>query len=130
PEAKGYILSWTRLKQVQPGTYKVNDFDFKRPKTSLLGSKTQENQHANAGFEIYDYSANFVDEQPEDHGQGYAQLRIEELHAQHDIIVGTSDSPGIACGCKFTLEDHPRSDENNEYLIVGATYHCTAEAYK
>jgi type VI secretion system secreted protein VgrG len=38
----GSILSWSRLKQVQPGAYKVNDFDFKRPKTSLLGGGTKQ----------------------------------------------------------------------------------------
>src|SRR3954466_2868575 len=70
-EAKGNILSWSRMKQVQPGTYKVNDFDFKRPKTSLLGSDTQEKQHSNAGFEIYDFSANFADEEASDHGDDY-----------------------------------------------------------
>jgi type VI secretion system secreted protein VgrG len=130
PDAKGSILSWSRLKQVQPGTYKVNDFDFKRPKTSLLGSETQEKQHSNSGFEIYDFAANFADEEPEDHGEGYAKLRIEELVAQHDIILASSDCPGIACGSKFKLEEHPRADENGEYLVVGVTYHCTAEAYK
>jgi type VI secretion system secreted protein VgrG len=52
------------------------------------------------------------------------------LQAQHDVVAGQSDCPGIACGAKFKLEGHPRSDENTEYLIVGATYHCTAEAYK
>jgi type VI secretion system secreted protein VgrG len=126
---KGAILNWSRIKQVQPGTYKVNDFDFKRPQTSLLGSDTQDRQHANSAFEIYDFAANFVDEQPEDHGDDYAKVRLEELQSQHDIIVGSSDCPGIACGSKFTLDGHPRSDENGDYLIVGATYHCNAESY-
>src|SRR6266849_1000576 len=130
PEAKGSILSWSRVKHVQPGTYKVNDFDFKRPKTSLLGSNSQEKQHPNASFEIYDFAANFADEHPEDHGDDYAKVRMEELVAQHDIILGRSDCPGIACGSTFKLEDHPRSDENGQYLVVGVTYHCTAEAYK
>jgi type VI secretion system secreted protein VgrG len=129
-EAKGSILSWTRMKQVQPGTYRVNDFDFKRPKTSLLGSDTQEKQHSNAGFEIYDFAANFADEDSGDHGEAYAKVRIQELQTQHDIILGQSDSPGLVCGAKFKLEGHPRSDENGDYLIVGVTYHCTAESYK
>ena len=129
-EAKGSILSWARIKQVQPGTYKVNDFDFKRPKTSLLGSDSQEKQHANAGFEIYDYMSKLADEEAGDYGEAYAKLRIEELQAQSDLILAHSDCPGIVCGSKFTLEDHPRSDENADYVIVGVTYHCTAESYK
>src|SRR5204862_6364554 len=27
PEAKGNILAWSRIKQIEPGTYKVDDFD-------------------------------------------------------------------------------------------------------
>jgi type VI secretion system secreted protein VgrG len=127
---KGSILAWSRVKQVQPGTYKVNDFDFKRPQTSLLGSGTQDRQHANSAFEIYDNTANYVDEEAGDHGDAYGKLRIEELQAQHDLILGQSDCPGLACGCKFTLAGHPRSDENKDYLIVGVTYRCTAEAYQ
>jgi len=65
-----------------------------------------------------------------EHGEAYGKLRIEELQAQHDIILGQSDCPGIACGSKFTLAGHPRDDENGEYVIVGVNYRCTAEAYK
>jgi len=129
-DGKGNIFYWSRIKQVQPGTFKVNDFDFKRPKTSLLGSDTQEKQHANAGFEMFDYAANYADEEPEDHGDAYAKLRIEELQAQHDVIVGRADCPGLTCGCKFTLEGHPRADQNGAYMVVGVNYQCTAESYK
>jgi len=129
-EKKGTILDWVRVKQAQPGTYKVNDFDFKRPNTSLLGTSTQEDSHANDAFEIYDFAANYADEQAEDHGDDYAKIRIEELKAQHDLIIGRSDCPGLAVGCKFTLEGHPRDDENAEYLIVAVNYQCTAETYK
>ena len=130
-DEKGSILTWTRIKQIQPGTYKVNDFDFKRPKTPLLGSGTVDRgEESNSTFEIYDYAANFADEEPEDHGDFYGKVRVEELQAQHDIILGSSDCPGLACGCKFELEHHPREDENGKYVIVGVTYHCTAEPYK
>jgi type VI secretion system secreted protein VgrG len=129
-DAKGTILDWARVKQVQSGTYKVNDFDFKRPKTSLLGSATQEDNHSNDAFEIYDFAANYADEEAGDHGDAYAKMRIEELKSQHDLIIGRSDCPGLACGFKFKLENHPRDDENAEYLIVAVNYHCTAETYK
>jgi type VI secretion system secreted protein VgrG len=129
-DARGNILSWCRMKQLQPGAYKVNDFDFKRPKTPLLGGGTKDRNHANSTFEMYDFSANYADEEPGDYGDRYGKLRIEELQAQHDVIVGQTDCPGIVCGAKFKLEDHPRSDENGNYVIVGVSYRCTAEAYK
>ena len=129
-DEKGTILSWSHMKQVQTGTYKIDDFDFKRPQTSLLGSGTKSRSHANASFEIYDYPGNYADEEAGDYGNTYGQLRIDELQAQHDIVLGQSDCPGLACGSKFTLDGHPNQDENAEYLIIGITYRCTAEAYK
>src|SRR5580765_8410365 len=33
-DGKGSIRAWSRVKQVQPGAFKVNEFDFKRPKTN------------------------------------------------------------------------------------------------
>jgi len=128
-DARGNVLSWCRMKQVQPGAYKVNDFDFKRPKTPLLGGGTKDRSYANSSFEMYDYSANYADEEAGDHGDKYGKLRIEELQAQHDVVVGQTDCPGFVCGAKFKLEDHPRSDENGDYVIVGVSYRCTAEAY-
>ena len=77
-----------------------------------------------------DFAANYADEEAGDYGDRYGKLRIEELQAQHDLIVGQSDCPGLVCGSKFSLEDHPRSDENGTYVIVGVNYRCTAEAYK
>jgi type VI secretion system secreted protein VgrG len=130
PDARGNILSWCRMKQVQPGAFKVNDFDFKRPKTPLLGGGTVDRNYSNSSFEMYDYAANYADEEAGDYGDKYGKLRIEELQAQYDVIVGQSDCPGIVCGSKLTLEDHPRSDENGAYLVVGVSYRCTAEAYK
>jgi type VI secretion system secreted protein VgrG len=127
---KGNILSWTRIKQVQPGTFKVNDFDFKKPKAGQLGTGSQTRSHANSEFEIYDYWARYVDEDEQEHGDAYGKVRIEEMQAQHDVIIGHSDCPGIACGSKFTLENHPRDDENGDYVIVGVNYICTSEAYK
>lgn len=129
-DVRGNILTWSRMKQVQPGAFKVNDFDFKRPKTSLLGGGTKDRSHGNASFEIYDFAANYADEEAGDYGDKYGKLRVEELQAQHDIIVGQSDCPGIVCGSKFTLAGHPRDDEKGSYLIVGVSYRCTAEAYK
>jgi len=126
----GGILSWSRLKQIQPGTYKVTDFDFKNPKTPPGGSGTTRRTHANSEFEIYDFAANFADEETKQLGDRYGKIRVEELQAQYDIIVGAADSPGLACGCTFELDGHPRNDENAKYLIVGAKYQCTAEAYK
>lgn len=128
-ETKGNILAWSRTKQVLSGTYKVNDYDFKRPKTSLLGSSSEEREHANASFEIYDFPSNFSDEASGDHGGAYAKLRIQELQAQHDIVTGRTNSPGLACGSKFTLEGHPRDDQNGAYLVVGLTYRCSAQNY-
>jgi type VI secretion system secreted protein VgrG len=38
-------------------------------------------------------------------------------------VNATTDARGVAAGCLLTLTDHPREDQNADYLIVAATHH-------
>jgi type VI secretion system secreted protein VgrG len=104
---------------VQPGSYALNDYDFKNPDTTLHARTIVERNHANAKFEIYDFPGEYVEF---GQGEGYTKKRIQELQAQYEVATADSDVRGICPGCKFTLTDHPREDQNREYLITSANY--------
>ena len=118
-----YISNWTVQTCVQPGSYALNDFDFKNPDTPLQTRTIVERDHANAKFEIYDYPGEYVEFE---HGEGYTRKRIQELQAQYEVATANSDVRGICPGCTFALTWHPRDDQNREYLITSANYNIDA----
>jgi type VI secretion system secreted protein VgrG len=80
-------------------------------------------EHAAAKFEIYDYPGEYVESND---GQEYAKKRIEELQAQYEVVSAESDARGVCTGCTFTLANHPREDQNRQYLITSANFNIKA----
>ena len=80
-------------------------------------------EHAAANFEIYDYPGEYVESND---GEEYAKKRIEELQAQYEVVLANSDARGVCTGCTFTLANHPREDQNRQYLITSANFNIKA----
>lgn len=114
-----YISDWIVQTCIQPGSYGLNDFDFKNTMKDLQARKIVDREHAAAGFSIYDYPGEYIETKD---GEDYAKKRIDELQAQYEVVTASSDVRGICTGCTFTLTDHPREDRNKQYLITYANY--------
>src|SRR5690606_2205439 len=56
--------------------------------------------------------------------------RMEELAAQHEIVQCEGTARGLATGALFSLTNHPRGDQNREYLIVSASHDVEDNAYE
>ena len=115
------VFSWFIHREVQPGAYALNDYDFRRPKASLRVREQIQKKHAGSEHEIYDYPGEYADRFEESKGE-YADLRIQELHVQQDQIKATTDVRLMSNGGLFKLENHPRGDQNKEYLVINAAY--------
>jgi type VI secretion system secreted protein VgrG len=124
---KDYIHSFVVEQEVQPGTYVLNDFNFEKPKTSLKGQTDQSKNHAQAKFEIYDYPGEY--EEPQ-HSKDMSQIRIQELHAQHEVARGQSNDRAMDVGATFTLAEYPRQDWNKKYLITSTSLHITSDEFE
>ncbi|MBT2971039.1 MAG: type VI secretion system tip protein VgrG [Candidatus Thiodiazotropha sp. (ex Ctena orbiculata)] len=124
---RDYIHSWRFSKSVRPGKYVHTDYDFKKPKSDLLRNALQSRSHSYAEYEIYDYPGEY--EVPSN-GEGYAKHRIQELQAGHEVLEGKGNARGVTTGGLFTMTEHPRGDQNREYLITGASYSLHADAFE
>jgi len=124
---KEEIVDWTIRSVIQPGKFAHTDYNFKTPRTQLLNPASVEQAHARADYEIFDYPGAFVEG---GEGEQYARIRIEELQAQHEVLTGQTNARGICPGFKFTLKDHPREDQNREYLITSAEYLVNADGFE
>src|SRR2546430_2113698 len=117
------ITDWVMEKEAQPVACALNDFDFKKPKTSLLASSNVSRKYGKAQFEIYDYPGEYLE-----HGEGerLADVRLNELQTHYEALRGQASARGLATGCIFKLKNHPRADQNREYLITGVSLHADA----
>jgi type VI secretion system secreted protein VgrG len=112
------ITDWVVEHEVQPVAYAVNDFDPLKPKTSLLASSHVTREHGLAKFEIFDYPGEYVA-----HGEGthLSEVRLAELQSLYCVARGVTTARGVATGRTFTMTDHPREDQNKEYLVTSTS---------
>lgn len=118
---------WHLSKQVMPGKYALNDFDFKRPSANLQANAVVARKHAVSDYEIYDYPGEY---DKIDAGDNYAQTRIQELHAGYEQAQGQSDVRAMQAGGLFTLTEHPRADQNREYLLVSVSHTLHSDRFE
>ena len=122
-----YISQWRVAKKIQPGRVMLNDFDFERPKADLSAHSSLVRDHVQSDYEVYDYPGEY---QIHDPGESYARTRMEALQSQFEIIRGTSDVRVLQTGALFKLDQHPRENQNREYLILSVTHTIQSDAYR
>ncbi len=122
-----HIFEWHTDYEVQAGTYVLNDYDFKNPKSSLISKSTQQMPHSHANGEHYDYPGNYVD-----HGAGnaYSNIRLEELQAEYQVIEGKANVLGLATGILFTLKDYDFVPENTKHIVIAANFSIASNQYR
>ncbi|WP_333874598.1 type VI secretion system Vgr family protein [Methylobacter sp.] len=121
------INGWYLTKQIQPGRYALNEYDFIRPKADLKVNAAIGREHSEANHEIYDYPGEYVETGD---GNNYAKTRIQELHAQYEQAQGNSIVRELICGGLFSLTEYPREDQNREYLVTSLTHSVHSNSYE
>ena len=122
-----YVDSWTVDHRIQPGVFANNSFDFERPTANLLRENAAPPGHDRDSFQIYDWQGDYV--QGGD-GETYSRIRIEELQAAHHVVQVSSKARGILTGGTFQLVDHPRDDQNIEYLVTESRLQLQNDLYE
>jgi type VI secretion system secreted protein VgrG len=112
-----HVYDWTLQKSVRSGKYVLRAYDFRKPKANLEVNSVISREHAQAEYEVFDYPGPYFER---GEGDTYAKVRIEELQSDYERAHGVSDARGVCAGGLFTLSEHPRQDQNREYLIVSA----------
>ncbi|WP_308726026.1 type VI secretion system tip protein VgrG, partial [Metapseudomonas otitidis] len=124
---RDHVYDWHLAQEVQPGSLALNDYDFKRPSARLEVRSSVSRSHSNADHPLYDYPGEYV--QTSD-GEQYARNRIEAIQTQYERVQLRTNARGLGAGHLFKMTGYPRDDQNREYLIVGARYAVSQEAYE
>lgn len=104
---------------VRPSSVMSKDYTFKTP--GWEGKFNQQGENLNSQFtqyEIYDYPGRFKDEQ---HGQDFTRYQMDGLRNNAERASGSSNSPKLWPGTRFTLKSHPQKTLNREWQVVSST---------
>jgi type VI secretion system secreted protein VgrG len=116
------IREWNLGRALQSGSVALTDYDFTKPRVNLLGTADQKFEHDLNGFEVFDYPGQYA---TVDDGGTYARIRLEEMHARHEVLTASGALRGIEAGRTFKLMHHPHDGLNREYLMTSALLKVT-----
>ncbi|QSA96395.1 type VI secretion system Vgr family protein [Methylococcus sp. EFPC2] len=122
-----YVYQWASEHRVQPGKVAMRDYDFESPGTDLTVSSAQSRSHQHAALERYEFSPGKYKQSGL--GQSRAAWRLHEFQSRHAWYVGATNAMNAASGSLFTLKEHPRSDQNGEYLLTETRLRIDAGPY-
>jgi len=120
------IHSWTSDRRFCTGKVELNDYDYLKPPKKLRASKEASEEYKRSRFEVYDYPGKY-DEQ--DKGEQFAQYRLEAEQAMDRRRDANGEAPSLFAGGLVTVEKHPSSAENKEYLVVRASHDYGTQHY-
>ncbi len=122
-----HLNSWHLSHSMQSGKLTHTDFDFVKPRTSLLAQHAASGSYPKADAEVFDYPGGYY---ALGDGSRYAQRRLESIQHQHERVGGSGNARGLAVGTLFSLDGHPREDQNRSYLVVSAVYRFATAEYE
>ncbi len=120
------IDSWVSDRRFCTGKIEFNDYDYLKPPKQLRAPKEASENYKRSRFEVYDYPGKY-DEQ--DKGKNFAQFRLEAEQAMDRRRYAGGDAPSLFAGGLVTLEKHPTSAENREYLLVRVSHNFGTQVY-
>jgi type VI secretion system secreted protein VgrG len=123
-----HVYAWTFSNEIQPGKYALDDFDFEKPGSDLGVNTSTSRSHKISALEIFDYPGLYVD--PDSEGKHLVRTRLEELQSMYARARGIGDVRGLYVGGLVTLSNHPRDDQNKEYLVVSAVHDLASNEYE
>ncbi|MDR3213818.1 MAG: type VI secretion system tip protein VgrG [Azoarcus sp.] len=122
-----HYAGWRTAREPEPGRYQHRDYDFKHPAKDLTTEYSDPRGHLFDQYEIYAYPGDYIETGD---GRAYAAARLEALQRKQDIITLEGRVRGAIPGCRFTLRNHPRADQNRDLIITRADYEIDNNDYE
>ena len=129
-QGKESVFTWSAAGQIASSVYSLNDFDFEKASSSNNGGMhtkaTIDAAFAQPAYEMFDYPGLYSSAAA---GSVAARGRMESLHGQCEQIDANSNARGLFPGGLFGLVQHPREEQNREYLVTTASYNIVGDTY-
>ncbi|MEZ4300337.1 MAG: type VI secretion system tip protein TssI/VgrG [Polyangiaceae bacterium] len=108
------VMRLSRANKVKTDKVTLRDYNPDKPKLKLEATVegTDEGAHA---LEVYAYPGRFADPGA---GKRLAQILLDSLQSERDILRGDTGVLTMAPGLRFEVEDHPYDPLNEEYMVT------------
>ena len=104
---------------VHTGKISLNDYDFQKPRNSLLANVGDDDER-------YDYPGKYIERSD---GDRISHIRLEQEEVSQLIISGKSRCRAFLPGYKFKLAGHFRRDADIEYALVSLHHRAVDNSY-
>lgn len=109
------VFSWRQQRDLRSGAFASTDFDFNVPKKMLEVNASPLDDDANSNLEVFAFPGKYTDLE---RGQDLARVRVDQIRVPNGTIQGCTTAHGLATGAVFSLDRHPRDDQNSTFLVV------------
>jgi type VI secretion system secreted protein VgrG len=123
------ITALEKTKEIRPGKYTLNDYDFRKPAANLKVEvpTKQKLEPKPDRREVYDFSGKYVPDNKAElqrsEGDRLANIRMEDEEAGITTITGSSVCRAFATGYRFTLLKHYRGDITDKDYVLTEIHH-------
>ncbi len=120
-----HVFEWAAIEYVTSGKVSMTDYNFETPTAALRARKSRPSgKHQHRDQEIYRYPGHYRDL---GRGTDLAGVRMEAEAARHRRWSGAGNLRTLAVGATFTLDGHPRVDDDSQFLVTEATHYLQVE---
>jgi len=130
-----YLEAWSFGRRAQSGVFVLEDYGYKKPSANLLAQTQKPGGYEHDSMEMFDYHYGYVDTEgndlvDKDVGDKFTKYKLEAAQSLDKRRSSMGAAPSLFPGGLITLERHPESGENREYLITHCTHDFQAESYR
>ncbi len=108
------VMRVSRTARVRPDKVTLRDYNPEKPKLKLEAMVEGTDDGAK-NLEVYAFPGRFADPGA---GKRLAQILLDSMQSERDIVHGDTGVLTMAPGLRFTMEEHPYDPLNEEYLIT------------
>ena len=114
------VYAWELAEEIKSARHFNDDYDFKKPRADLSNMRKDPPGHAHDSYEVYEWPGGYTEYAD---GETYVKVRLQENLTRQSAVQGKSSCRALAPGYTFNLENYPRGDQNQQYLITAVQYH-------
>lgn len=114
------VFTWENNQRMRTAGVSVSCYDFTAPSKQLFASVNDAKSQTFTQLQQYEYGLSYNTRST---GEHYAKLLMEQHNASYEVKHFSGNMRTMGAGERFLLCEHPREDQNTDYLIT--EYQCT-----